>query len=141
MSVIVKTFNESETKFLPWKKMKTVAEAIVIDKKILDASLNIIVLTDDKIQEINREYLEHDYATDVISFNIDENPLEGEIYISADTALKQAKEYGVSLSNEIVRLVAHGTLHICGHDDASDEMRQAMHVLENKYLGLYWKGL
>ncbi len=139
MAVSVRTFNESNTKFLPWKKMTTVAEAIFADEKIYDASLNIIVLTDDRIQEINRRYLEHDYATDVISFNIEDEPLEGEIYISADTARKQAEEYRVSLSNEMVRLTAHGTLHVCGHDDATDEMRQAMHILENKYLGLYWK--
>ena len=59
-----------------------------------------------------------------------ETPLEGEIYIGAETAVKQAEEYNVSLTNELLRLVIHGSLHLCGYDDATDDERHHMHLLE-----------
>lgn len=58
----------------------------------------------------------------------------GEIYISAETAEKQANEYGVSLTNELMRLTAHGALHLCGYDDGTEADKEAMHKLENKYI-------
>lgn len=141
MSIIINTFNESNTKRLPWKKMADIAKRIFLDEKNIEATVNIVALDDDTIKEMNREYLQHDYATDVISFVIDDEPFMGELYISADTARKQAEEYKVSLSNEMLRLTAHGALHLCGYDDDTTEKRELMHSLEDKYLEKIGKGI
>lgn len=140
MSLIINTFNESGAKFLPWKKISNIVETILKSEGKKEANVNIIVLDDNQIHEMNKEYLSHDYPTDVISFILEEAPLDGEVYISVDTAKEQAKDYKVSLSNEMTRLVAHGTLHLCGYDDDTKEKRAFMTNLENKYLGEVWKG-
>lgn len=139
MATVVNFFNESDTKYLPRKKAVETVTRILADEKKSEAVVNIIVLDDDNIRSINKQYLDHDYATDVISFTIDEIPFLGEIYISSDTAKKQAEKYNVSLANETVRLAAHGALHLCGYEDDTDEKRKLMHDLEDKYLGMIWK--
>lgn len=103
-------------------------------QKIKHASVDIILLDDKSIRKMNRQFLQHDYATDVITFPMEDSPLYGEIYISLDTARSQAAEYGVTLTNELCRLAVHGALHLCGHDDSTDEQRTAMQRLENRYI-------
>lgn len=137
MSKKVKIFNETDTKFLPNKKLQKIAELCLENEKADIKSINIIILNDLEIQKLNNQYLGHDFTTDVISFNLEgenEDEIIGEIYISIDTAKAQAAEYKVSLSNELLRLVAHGTLHICGYDDSTPEEKEAMHLKENELL-------
>ncbi|OJX61362.1 MAG: rRNA maturation RNase YbeY [Candidatus Kapaibacterium thiocyanatum] len=103
-------------------------------QKVRNAWIDIIILDDKSIRRMNRDFLDHDYATDVITFPLEDIPLTGEIYISLDTARKQADDYGVTLVNELSRLAVHGALHLMGHDDATDEDRAGMHKLENRYI-------
>lgn len=103
-------------------------------QKVKHASVDIILLDDRSIRTLNRQYLKHDRATDVITFPMEDSPLYGEIYISLDTARQQAADYGVTLTNELCRLAVHGALHLCGFDDATDEERAIMHRLENRYI-------
>jgi probable rRNA maturation factor len=98
--------------------------------------INLVVCDDSFIHDLNKQYLAHDYPTDVITFVLEAHPLDAEIYISYETAAEQAKDYQVSLTQEMCRLAVHGALHIAGYDDDSDEKRQAMHKLENHYLKL-----
>ena len=130
----VNIYNESGRARLTKNKLENVALAALNGEGIAESEINIILLDDQAIHEMNREYLSHDYPTDVISFQLDEEPLSGEVYISADTAEMQAKDYNVSLTDELMRLAVHGTLHIIGYDDASPEERAAMSALENKYM-------
>lgn len=89
------------------------------------------------IRRLNRAFLGHNYATDVIAFDLgDGSAVEGEICVGADMAFRQAREFGVTFSNEILRLVAHGFLHILGHDDATPRQRNAMLRLGEQYLNL-----
>ena len=97
-------------------------------------NISIVVLGDRAIRAINKRFLGHDYATDVITFPLDDLELDGEIYLSADTAARQAREYGVGRTNEILRLVVHGVLHLVGFDDATPQQRQRMHEEENLIL-------
>lgn len=100
-----------------------------------NADVSVILVNDDEILELNTKYLHHNYTTDVITFPLDEGKkVEGEIYISVDTAREQAKEYLVTFINELTRLAIHGTLHLVGYDDATKKERLQMHELENKYL-------
>lgn len=96
-----------------------------------------IILTDhDRVHELNREYLGHDYRTDVLSFQIDqtEHGLEGEVYVDLDTAEINAARFGEHYEREVARYIVHGLLHLAGHDDASDAEREAMRRLEDHYL-------
>ncbi len=85
---------------------------------------------------MNREFLQHDYYTDVITFPLEEKPLEGEIYISVDRAREQAAEHNVGVYHEVRRLAIHGTLHLLGHDDATTQEREEMRSLENHFLAM-----
>ena len=134
MSNNIQIYNTTETKFLPLKKIKTVLGVILEDYKIKDSEINIIFLSDYDIQKINAQFLNHDYTTDVISFNFYEEDLEGEIYISVDTARLQSQEYKVSLTNEVLRLSIHGVMHLLGYEDDSTDKKEKMHNLEEKYL-------
>jgi rRNA maturation RNase YbeY len=100
------------------------------------AQVNVIFVSDDELLEMNREHLQHDYFTDVITFKLEDDPLEGEIYISLDRAREQASEYGIGLYDEVKRLAIHGALHLCGYDDATDAEREQMRRLEDRYLSI-----
>lgn len=135
MPVEVTVFNDSGQKYLPMKRVGQVARAVLKGEKKKSADVSIVLTDNKKIRHINKQYLSHDYNTDVISFTLEEKPaLVGEIYISVEQATLQAKEYGVSLRNEILRLAAHGTLHIAGYEDYSLEERNNMHKFENYYI-------
>ena len=134
MAAEIRIFNSSSLRFLPKKKVTEAVKRVLKEENINTASINIIFLDDNEIRKMNNKFLRHDYPTDVISFNFDEDELAGEIYIGAETAKRQANEYNVSLTNEIKRLSVHGALHLIGYDDASDEERLKMRELENKYI-------
>lgn len=130
----INIFNSSSSKLLPKSKIKDGILNTLIGENIDSAQIGIIYVDDNEIHRLNKEFLNHDYTTDVITFPLDEESIEGEIYISVDTAKSQADDYAVSLTNELLRLAIHGTLHLIGYDDASDEDREKMHQLENKYM-------
>lgn len=135
MAIEIEVYNQTKRKLLPLKKIRETAACVFDGEGISDVELSIIILDDPAIHQLNIDFLQHDYPTDVITFNLEEDDiLTGEVYISADTAESQAKEYRVSLTNELMRLAAHGALHLCGYDDATDEQREKMHSLENKYI-------
>jgi rRNA maturation RNase YbeY len=98
--------------------------------------LSVVFADHDTVLALNKEWLEHDWNTDVISFLLEEDPIEGEIYVDVETAAERHVEFGVSLVNELERYVIHGMLHLCGHDDATDEQRVAMRTLEDRYLDM-----
>lgn len=102
--------------------------------KVSHAKVDIVLLSDRRIRTLNKQYLQHDYATDVITFPLDDQPLYGEIYVSLETARRQAKDYRVTVVNELCRLAVHGALHLLGYDDAEAADRAAMHELETKYI-------
>jgi len=116
--------------------MKKLAQWIVNQENISSPIKITIVLVDDEfITELNKTFLAKKSATDVLSFNLSEpDEAFGEIYISVETAERHAKEYRVSVENELYRLVAHGTYHLLGYDDASEEQKITMTALEDKAL-------
>lgn len=104
-----------------------------------------VILTDhETVLDLNRTYLQHDYLTDVLSFDLSESEdahaIEGEVYVDLDTALERHEEFGVSFEEEVRRYVIHGVLHLLGYDDATPEEKAAMHALEDKYLGFTVEG-
>ena len=90
-----------------------------------------------KILEINREYLDHDYYTDIITFDYTEkNRISGDIFISIDTVKSNADEFEVSYEEELHRIIIHGILHLCGINDKGPGEREIMTQKENEALAL-----
>lgn len=98
--------------------LRRAVEATLRDHGADAAELSVTLLDDQAIQALNREHLNHDWPTDVLSFALWEEgePVLGDIYIGAEQAARQAEEAEVPLTEELVRLAVHGTLHVLGHD-------------------------
>lgn len=99
-------------------------------------ALSIAVVDDPSMHELNRRHLDHDYPTDVLSFLLEEegDHLEGEVIVSADTAAANATEYGWPAASELLLYVLHGTLHLVGYRDKTDEEQQEMRHAEAEHL-------
>ncbi|MBI3257963.1 MAG: rRNA maturation RNase YbeY [Ignavibacteriae bacterium] len=130
----IKIFNKSNLSRIPRKKIENAVKAGFIGEKCNEVEVRIIYDTDEAVHQLNREYLGHDYPTDVITFPLEERPLEGEIYISAETAARQAEEYEETLNEVLIRLAVHGALHLVGYDDDTDEKKSKMNTLETHYM-------
>jgi probable rRNA maturation factor len=121
-----------------WRKIKKLVEKVITKEGKISGDLNFIITNDTVLKEINVKFLSHDYFTDAISFNYDyQNNLAGEIYISIDTVKRNAKNYKVSYSDELLRVIIHGVLHICDYDDKKDEERKKMRRLENLWMKVF----
>ena len=98
--------------------------------------MSIIVVDNNRICELNKQFLRRDGTTDVIAFpfNEDTDEVWGEIYVCDDQARIQAETYGVSYREELARLVIHGILHLLGYDDTHEQGKNKMTVRENHYL-------
>ena len=119
---------------VPRQMISSIVAAALKKEKVKTAQVSVVIVSDSTIHSLNKEFLNHDYTTDVVTFSLDSHSIDGEIYISIDTARQQASEYGVSLRNELLRLAVHGTLHLLGYNDKTKKQREQMHELENYYL-------
>lgn len=91
--------------------------------------------SDDKILEVNRQYLQHDYYTDIITFDYSENNIiSGDLFISLDTVKTNAEKFEVDYMEELYRVIIHGILHLCGVSDKTIEEQNEMRQEENKAL-------
>ena len=113
--------------------VKNVAQSL--GKKVGDVAY--IFCNDEKILEVNREYLQHDYYTDIITFDYtEENVISGDLFISLDTVLSNSEQLGVSYEQELRRVIIHGILHLCGIDDKGPGEREIMEEHENRALAM-----
>ncbi|HMS34139.1 MAG TPA: rRNA maturation RNase YbeY [Ignavibacteria bacterium] len=113
----------------------TVRKISVFESKRI-YSVNLIFCDDVLIREYNREFLGHDYETDIITFH-DENEngeTEGELLISIDTVSENAEFYKIEFETELKRVVIHGVLHLCGYKDKTYKQKELMIKKENLYL-------
>ncbi len=96
-----------------------------------------VFCNDDRILEVNKQYLQHDYFTDIITFDYTEgNRISGDIFISIDTVKSNASEFQQDFLAELHRIIIHGILHLCGNDDKTPELRKEMTQKENDALAL-----
>ena len=99
--------------------------------------ISIIFCLDNYILDVNQQYLQHDYFTDIITFDYCEGDrLSGDLFISVDTVRENALEYGTEFIDELNRVIVHGILHLIGYDDHSDEDIAVMRKKEDYYLSL-----
>ena len=102
--------------------------------KVLD-EVNLIFCSDEYLLKMNVEYLQHDYYTDIISFDYCEgNRILGDLFISKDRVLDNADQNNVTFDLELQRVIVHGVLHLCGFKDKSEEEQKLMRTKEDYYL-------
>ena len=121
------------------KKRETTAwiKAVVASYKRRLGDIGYMFVDDEKILEVNREYLGHDYYTEVITFDYDEDDVvSGDIVISLDTVRSNAELFGKEYDDELHRVIIHGILHLCGINDKGPGEREIMEAAENKALAL-----
>lgn len=105
-------------------------------ESIAEAEISVAVVDSDEMQRLNNQFLSHDYDTDVLSFLLDESEnergrvIEGEVIVSAGMAAQQASKFEWSVQNELALYLVHGTLHLCGYDDLTPELREEMRQRE-----------
>lgn len=111
------------------------AVAATYGRKVGD--VGYMFVSDEKILEVNREYLGHDYYTDVITFDYDEDDIvSGDVVISLDTVRSNAELFGKTYEDELYRVIIHGILHLCGINDKGPGEREIMEAAENKALAM-----
>ena len=131
------TYNADGVKMPKIKRKDTTAwikaVAQTYGKKV--GEVGYMFVNDEKILEINNEYLGHDYYTDVITFDYDEGDVvNGDIVISLDTVRTNAEMFGKAYEDELYRVIIHGILHLCGLNDQGPGEREIMEKAENKAL-------
>ena len=100
--------------------------------------ISIIFCSDNYILDINQRFLQHDYFTDIITFDYSEGRrISGDLFISVDSVRENAVEYGTEFSDELHRVIVHGILHLIGYDDHTDEEIKEMRAKENYYLSVF----
>ncbi|GAB3797614.1 rRNA maturation RNase YbeY [Spirosoma humi] len=113
-----------------WLKKQAVLEGFTI------GDLNYIFCSDEHVLQVNRDYLQHDYYTDIITFDQseEEDLLEGDIFISVDRVADNASQLAIEPEQEMHRVLAHGMLHLCGYGDKTDEEEVQMRRKEDEWL-------
>ena len=131
------TYQTDGTRMPNIKKRPTTAwiraVAVTYDKKVGD--VNYIFCNDERILEVNREYLQHDYYTDIITFDYtEEDTISGDLFISLETVKTKREQFGTEYDEELHRTIIHGILHLCGINDKGPGEREIMEAAENRAL-------
>ncbi|ODS80331.1 MAG: rRNA maturation RNase YbeY [Cytophagaceae bacterium SCN 52-12] len=120
-------------------KTKQWIRSIIEAEGFTPGTVNYVLCSDEYLLEMNRQYLEHDYYTDILTFDNSESEteIEGDIFISMERVLENAGNESVSPDVELRRVLAHGVLHLCGYDDHAAEEKATMRKKEDYYLSLF----
>jgi len=150
------------------ERLREVVQRVLAEENIGSAEISLALVDDAAIHQVNRNFLGHDYPTDVISFLLDDSGtmpdssaspgqsspdialasecpaqaqrrrLEGELVVSTETAMRESVHHGWSANDELVLYIVHGLLHLCGYDDLTDEARPQMRTRERQLLA-HWQ--
>jgi probable rRNA maturation factor len=122
-------------------RLKKAVHSVLQDAGIRSAEISIAIVDDARMHALNRQYLNHDYPTDVLSFVLEHDAaarsLEGEVIVSADYAARERARYGWTIDDELLLYVIHGCLHLVGHDDQTPEGQAAMRAAEAKHMAAF----
>jgi probable rRNA maturation factor len=128
--------NEQSVHAVDSQRLLSAAHRILEDSPFKSATISLAVVDDPRIHALNRQFLEHDWPTDVLSFLLDssDDDLDGEIILSADTAASVADEHGTTAADEQLLYVIHGMLHLLGYGDREPADAAKMRAAEQRYL-------
>lgn len=126
--------------FASRQNLKLFIEKLFKKEKYQLQQVNIIFCSDEALLKINRDFLQHDYYTDIITFPLSEQgaPVNAELYISVDRIRDNAGQLGISFKRELHRVVFHGCLHLTGYNDKSSQQIKTIREREDYYLRLYF---
>jgi probable rRNA maturation factor len=111
---------------------------LIHSEKRICGDVNVVFCTDDYLLEMNKLHLDHDYYTDIITFDYCyDNVVSGDLFISVDRVKDNARGHNVSLMNELCRVCAHGVLHLCGYGDKGDDEALVMREKEDLYIPFF----
>lgn len=106
-------------------------------EKIATGTINYIFCSDEYLLNLNMQYLGHDFYTDILSFPLKKNPIEGDIFISVERVRENSEIYGISFFQELLRVMVHGLLHFLGYDDHEKKDIERMREKEDHYISHY----
>ncbi|MEM6327030.1 MAG: rRNA maturation RNase YbeY [Bacteroidota bacterium] len=137
----VSVFHAHASLRLGTEAVQAAAQRVAEGEGVRWTEVNVILADHTLVRDLNRDWLGHDWNTDVVSFPLNDDDaarggIEGEVYVDLDTAREVAPEHGATFEHEALRYVVHGLLHLAGHDDATNEERAAMRELEDRYLAV-----
>ena len=122
----------NETKVIDWLNTIAKSEGYKIKKIFYN------YISESKIKDLNKRHLSHNYSTDILTFDYSQgNGIVSEIYIAPKKVEKNAKKYSQSIENELLRVISHGLLHLCGYNDTTNDEAQEMRLKEDHYLKLF----
>ena len=130
----IKVFNSFEKIAINDLSVEKLAKKILSEKSLNDKAVISIIFCDNKtLNNFKIKYFDEDVFTDIVTFKIEDKPfLEAELYISTEMAIENAKEFKVSLDNEIIRLISHGILHLIGYDDSNNSLSKKMFSVQEE---------
>ena len=122
---------KGKTRIKQWLKLVAESEVYTL------GNISVIFCSDNYILDINQRYLQHDYYTDIITFDYTEGTkISGDLFVSVDSVKENSVEYGVEFEDELHRVIVHGILHLIGYDDHTEEDIRVMRSKEDYYLSL-----
>ncbi|MCL2098363.1 MAG: rRNA maturation RNase YbeY [Bacteroidales bacterium] len=133
---MIRFFNENTKINLPHKQeVKKWLTNVAVAEGKKTGDLSVIFCSDEYLLQMNRRFLQHDYYTDIITFDYTEaNVISGDLFISIDRVKANAETYKQPFNKELHRVMLHGLLHLCGYNDATEKQRKFMRTVEDKYL-------
>ncbi len=122
---------KGKTRIKQWLRLVAESEVYTL------GNISVIFCSDNYILDINQRYLQHDYFTDIITFDYTEGTkISGDLFVSVDSVKENSVEYGVEFEDELHRVIVHGILHLIGYDDHTEEDIRVMRSKEDYYLSL-----
>ena len=135
---IINFYSENDFELQEDNKIDSWIRNVIASEEKDLGEINYIFCDDDYLHKINLKFLNHDTYTDIISFdNTEGNELNGDIFISTDRVVENAKEYNVEFNQEIKRVMAHGILHLCGYRDKTESEAALMRQKEDEKIALF----